>query len=117
MEKFTNGEAISNAKVCWREHTKLNGSSELAKFIIKNIGHEFTCKVICKALVNRKKRKVLESFYICLIKPFINDRLDKKSLMLFRNGSLVDCNCCIFGPPAEPEGSSEFSSVRASVRP
>ena len=60
--------------------------SEVSKHIISNAGHEIEWKIICRAPMDKRKRKILEAFYIRKMVPSLNDQTDIKSLKLFRNG-------------------------------
>ena len=80
------GETSRNAEIRWSEHTSSKGKSEVSKHILMNEGHEITWKILTKAPVDKRKRKILEAFYIKKFSPSINDQLDIKSLKLFRNG-------------------------------
>ena len=48
--------------------------------------HAFSWKVISVAPKNAHKRKLLEAMIIRLHNPSLNEQLETKSLILFRNG-------------------------------
>ena len=79
-------ETVRNAFIRWSEHNNINGNSELAKHIAANTTHVFSGKVICVAPKNAHKRKLLEAMIIRLHNPSLNEQLETKSLILFRNG-------------------------------
>lgn len=80
------GETKRNAEIRWREHQSNDGKSEPAKHLQKHPGHSFEWKILSKAPRDTKKRKVLEAYFIRLIRPSINDQLDIRFLNVYRNG-------------------------------
>ena len=67
------GESKRNVKIRWNEHNNPTKSSEPSKLLRSNINHCFTWAVILNARKNAKTRKNLESSYIALWKPDLND--------------------------------------------
>ena len=74
------------AEVRWNEHNNPPKSSEPSKHLRRNINHYFTWVVISNAPRNAKTRKNLETSYISLWKPNLNEQKDFERLVLFRNG-------------------------------
>ena len=72
--------------LCVGLNTNINGNSEPAKHIAANTTHDFSWKVISVAPKNALKGKLLEAMIIKLHNPSINEQLETKSLILFRNG-------------------------------
>ena len=80
------GETKRNAEVRWNEHNNPTKNSEPSKHLRRNINHYFTWAVISNAPRNAKTRKNLETSYISLWKPNLNEQKDFERLVLFRNG-------------------------------
>ena len=80
------GETKRNAEIRFKEHNSSSGKSEPSKHLLQNLTHSIDWKILCKAPRDNKKRKILESYFICKFKPNINDQLDIRFLRLFRNG-------------------------------
>ena len=53
--------------------------------ILKAIQHAFTWKVLMAAPINDRVRENLEGSFIALSRPSLNERIDPKKLLLFRN--------------------------------
>ena len=81
------GETVRNTSIRWSEHNNINGNSEPAKHIFANTNHVFSWKVISVAPKNAHKRRSLEAMIIRLHNPSLNEQLETKSLILFRNGA------------------------------
>ena len=80
------GESDRNATIRWNEHNKPNHDFRPAQHIKNNIDHCFTWKVVRGASPKKSKRKILEAFFIMKFKPSINNQLDIRNLILFKNG-------------------------------
>ena len=80
------GETKRNVAIRWHEHNTLSKKSEPAKHLKDNIDHEFTWRVLFSAPYNKRQRKNLEASEIALRRPTLNNQLETKILMLFRNG-------------------------------
>ena len=80
------GEAERNASIRWSEHNNINRNSEPTKHIAANTTQVFSWKVISVAPKNALKRKLLEAMIIRLHNPSLNEQLETKSLIFFRNG-------------------------------
>ena len=80
------GETVRNASIRWSEHNNIYGNSEPAKHIAANTTQAFSWKGISVAPKNAHKRKLLETMIIRLYNPSLNEQVETKSLILFRNG-------------------------------
>ena len=68
------------------EHNDINKNSEPAKHLARNIEYKFSWFILARAPVITLKRRILEAYFINLIAPSLNEKLDNDVLMLFRNG-------------------------------
>ena len=59
--------------------------SNLSKHIKDNLDHAFNWSVLASAPKNMFQRKVLETYYIFLEKPTLNEQAEPDRLNLFRN--------------------------------
>ena len=66
-------ETKRNAEVRWNEHNNSTKSSEPSKHLRSSINHYFTWAVIQMLQKNAKTRKNLETSYIALWKPGLNE--------------------------------------------
>ena len=80
------GETDRNAEIRWREHDKPSHQSNPSKHLTNNITHEFQWKIIKYAPRNNTKRKILEAFFISRYKPKLNNQVEMRHLLLFKNG-------------------------------
>ena len=80
------GETIRNVEIRWKEHNIPSDKSNPSKHINSHIDHIFTWSIICNAPTNKFKRKIIEAYFIAIMKPTLNDQLDSDLLHLFRNG-------------------------------
>ena len=55
---------------------------KLSKYLKSNIEHNFTWSVICNAPTKKITRKILETYFIALFKPSLNDQIDPDLLHL-----------------------------------
>ena len=60
--------------------------SNPSKHIENNLDHVFNRSVLANAPKNIFQRKVLETYYIVLEKPALNEQLEPERLNLFGNG-------------------------------
>ena len=80
------GETVRIAESRFSEHNVPSKESEPSKHLLANPTHSFTWNVITTAPHSNQKRKILEAYYISKFKPCLNDQLESKMLLLFRNG-------------------------------
>ena len=80
------GETKRNVELRWEEHENICKDFEPAKHLKENLSHKFSWKVLFAAPVNKRIRKILEAFEIALKRPSLNEQIDSKKLLLFRNG-------------------------------
>ena len=80
------GETIRNVKTRWEEHENIKKDSEPAKHLKTNPRHYFDWKTLLPASKNYRHRKNLEASFIATKRPSLNNQLDTKMLLLFRNG-------------------------------
>ena len=80
------GEAIRNTATRWSEHNKPTHKSESTHDIKNHIGHLFNCSILCKAQSNYQIRKNVETLFIGIMKPSLNEQTNFGHLTLFRNG-------------------------------
>ena len=60
--------------------------SNPSQYINSYLDHLFTWSVISNAPTNKFKRKIIEAYFIPIIKSTVNDQPDSDLLYLFRNG-------------------------------
>ena len=80
------GDTKRNVEVRWNKHNNPTKSSEPSKHLGSNINQHFTWAAISNAPRNAKTRKNLETSYIFLWKPNLNEQKDFERLILLRNG-------------------------------
>ena len=80
------GETIRNVETRWNEHNSPSEKSNPSKHLVRNITHSFNWKIICNAPVKKLARKILEAYFIALLKPSLNDQIESDLLHLFKNG-------------------------------
>ena len=80
------GETICSASIRWKEHNDPTKKSEPAKHLKNNFHRVFNWVILCKAPQNYKVTRNLESSYIALLKPTLNEQKNFEILTLFRNG-------------------------------
>ena len=80
------GETIRNVKTRWKEHNTPSDKSNPSKHSNGYLDNTFTWSIICNVPTNKFKRKIVEAYFIAIIKPALNDQLDSDLLHLFRNG-------------------------------
>ena len=80
------GETERNADERWSEHNKPSKKSEPAKHLLSNPRHQFEWITITSASNNHLRRKILEAYFIAKYKPSLNDQVESRELLLFRNG-------------------------------
>ena len=80
------GETERNAVTRWEEHKNTKRNSEPAKHLKHNPNHAFNWKILCRASKFTRDRKNLEAYFIARKKPSLNNQIESKTLVLFRNG-------------------------------
>ena len=80
------GEAVRNKETRWKEHNMPSKKSNPSKHLSRNITHHFSWSVISNVPVKKFTRKVLEAYFIALLKPTLNDQTESGLLHLFKNG-------------------------------
>ena len=80
------GETNRNVEIRWEEHSDINKISEPSRHLKSNPTHAFTWKVLTTAPINDHAMKNLEASFIALSRPSLNEQIDAKKLLLFRNG-------------------------------
>ena len=79
-------ETKQNVEVRWEEHSDMSKISEPSGHLKGNPTHVFTWKVLMTAPINDRARKNFEASFIALSRPSLNEQIDGKKLLLFRNG-------------------------------
>ena len=80
------GETKRNVEIRFSEHNDPRKKSEPAKHLQCNLDHIFTWKILMSASLNIRTRKNLEASWIALSHPTLNNQIESKKLILFRNG-------------------------------
>ena len=80
------GETKRNTITRWSEHDNATKDSEQAWHLNKHINHFFTWKILCHVSEKPDSHKNLESIFIALLKPSLNEQKNFERLSLFRNG-------------------------------
>ena len=80
------GETKFIAQIRWRQHEDTRKVSSPSKYLIENPTQKFVWKVLCKSSTNTNKRKIHEALFITKYKPSLNNMINHKKLVLFRNG-------------------------------
>ena len=107
------GETKRNVITRWNQHENSNKVSELAKNLFQNPDHVFLWNVLMSALMNNRKRKNLEAFFITVKHPTLYeqkhlkkqneswDSVDKRTLMSLTSTWLLIrfdwSKCCLLG--------------------
>ena len=79
------GETIRNVETTWNEHNMPSEKSNPSKHLISNITHYFSWSVICNTPIKKLTCKILEAYFIALLKPTLNDQIESDLLHLFKN--------------------------------
>ena len=81
-------------RIHWRHRTKCGKTSEHknpteknepARHLSSNISDLFAWKILMSAPKNKRTRKSLETFFIAVVKPSLNEQVKSNVLHLFRN--------------------------------
>ena len=79
------GETKRNVEIQWEEHSDINKISEPSRHLKSSLTHAFIWKVLMTAPNIDRVRKNLETSFIALSRTSLNDQIDAKKLLLFRN--------------------------------
>ena len=80
------GETIRNVETRWNKHNTPSEKSNPSKHLNSNITHYFSFSVICNAPVKKLTHKILEVYFIVLIKWTLHDQIESDLFCLFKNG-------------------------------
>ena len=80
------GETKRNVELRWEEHENICKDSEPAKHLKEKLSHKFSWKILFAAPENKRFRKILEASEIALKRQSLNEQIESKKLLLFRNG-------------------------------
>ena len=80
------GETDRIAGCRWNEHEDIKKNSEPAKHLKDNPTHKFEWKILSKASKDKRKRRILETFFIKTMEPTLNNQIQNYPLNLFPNG-------------------------------
>ena len=75
-----------NTETRWREHCSTKKTSEVGDHPLLNPGDKLSWEILTNALNQVNKRKKLEAFCIRTLQPSLNNQLNTKRTLLFRNG-------------------------------
>ena len=84
--EFYVGETEQNAEVRWKEHCSTKKMPEVGDDLLMNPGHTVNWEILTNAPKQVNKQKILEAFYIRILQPTLNNQLNTKRTILFRNG-------------------------------
>ena len=79
-------ETKRNTEVRWREHCSTKNTSELGTHLLLNTGCKVNWEILTNAPKQVNKQRVLEAFYIQTLQLTLNNKLNTKRTLLFRNG-------------------------------
>ena len=80
------GETGRNAELRWQEHNDIKKVSEPSKHLKDNPTHKFVWKILSHAPKEYKKRRILETYFIKIKQPSLNNQVQNYPLKLFHNG-------------------------------
>ena len=80
------GKTVRNVEVRWHEHSNPTKITNPSKDIRDNVDHTLHWSVLMRAPTNTFQQQVLQTYYIVLDKPTLNDQLEPDRINLFRNG-------------------------------
>ena len=78
-------ETTRNVKVRWYEHNNPIAKSNPSKHIKNNLNHVFNWSVLANALKIIFQQNVIQTYYIVLEKPTLNELLEPDQLNLYQN--------------------------------
>ena len=80
------GETMRSVKRRWNKHESgTDENSECHKHLQEHLSHGFQWSVLSIAPRNTFKQKILEAYFIKIMVPFLNSKLNNCALTLFRN--------------------------------
>ena len=74
-----------NSEVRWREVCSTNKTSEVGDHLLLNAGHTVNWEIFTHAPKRVNKHTILNAFYIRTLQPTLNNQLNTKHKLLFRN--------------------------------
>ena len=80
------GESDRNVCIRWSEHDNIKKTSEPSKHLKVFKDHKFSWKILSNAPRGYHKRKILETFFIKIKRPSLNNQIENYQLKLFHNG-------------------------------
>ena len=80
------GVTVRNVEIRWQEPEGTPKDSEPAKYLKNNPTHSFTWKVLLPTSSMRHIRQNMEASIITLKWPSLNEQVESKKFLLFRNG-------------------------------
>ena len=80
------GVTVRNVEIRWQEPEGTPKDSEPAKYLKNNPTHSFTWKVLLPTSSIRRIRQSMEASIITLKWPSLNEQVESKKFLLFRNG-------------------------------
>ena len=84
--KIYEGETKHNVENRWKEHNNIRKESDPAKHLQEYSSHYFSWKILLAAPSNTRQRKNLEASIIAIKRPKLNDQVESRKVLLFRNG-------------------------------
>ena len=81
------GEIIRNVETRWKEHNTPSDKLNPSKHINSHIDHISSWSIICNAPTKKFKRKIIEAYFIAIMKPTPYDQMDSDLLHPFRNAT------------------------------
>ena len=80
------GETKRNISERYDEHNKPSKKSKPAAHLEQTIDHYFTKGILCNVPSNARTRRNIETLFIAVMRPSLNERIECDALILFRNG-------------------------------
>ena len=75
-----------NSILRFNEHDNENKSSEPSKHLKANENHQFSWKFLSKSSREKRRGRILETFFIKIRGPSLNNQTENYKLKLFHNG-------------------------------
>ena len=80
------GETERNVEKRCSQHNNSTEKTEPARHLSNNIGHLFAWEILMSVPKEKRTRKSLETFFIAVQKPLLNEQVKSNVFHLFRNG-------------------------------